>query len=243
MVAPSTPPRELKHPYYPWDLKLPHYVPNKMTAPHILGVAAAAVVITFLVSWVITGRRRDSFCTWRRLSLCWMMVSALIHTVLEGYFSVYHATLAGHSTFLGEMWKEYSKSDSRYMSSDSFTVCMESITALIDGPLAFMTFWAFMKGSNSRYALQLIVSLFQLYGDVLYFMTEAKGGFSHGPLFHPVYFWFYFFFLNSLWIVIPILHIVDAVKHIMACQNVSDFYIDEYNRRVGMTNGGVKKRN
>ena len=30
----------------------------------------------------------------------------------------------------GQMWKEYSLSDSRYLTSDPFVLCMESITAV-----------------------------------------------------------------------------------------------------------------
>ena len=61
-----------------------------------------------------------------------------------------------------------------FSSSDTFTVCMESITAFVDGPLALLAFVAFIKNKPYRYLIQLIVSLCQLYGDVLYFMTEIK---------------------------------------------------------------------
>lgn len=125
----------------------------------------------------------------------------------------------------------YSKLNVFLFSSDTFVVCMESITAAIDGPLAFIAFVAFMRGSNYRYAWQLLLSLFQLYGDVLYFMTEFKEGFIHSPTDIPLYFYFYFIFLNSLWIIIPLLLIVDACHHIASCQQVSDFYHDEYNRK------------
>lgn len=111
---------------------------------------------------------------------------------------------------------------------------MERITAVIDGPLALITFFAFMKGNNYRYALQMILSLCQLYGDILYFLTEIKDGFVHGPTDNPLYFYFYFLFMNILWIIIPIILIVDSARHIAACQTVSDFYIDEYNRKIGV---------
>ncbi|XP_005110221.1 3-beta-hydroxysteroid-Delta(8),Delta(7)-isomerase [Aplysia californica] len=239
--VPESLPTELKHPYYPWDLKLPHYVPNELETTTILAVLGGCSALVVLFAWVVSGNRKEPFCFLRRLTLCWFLLCAFIHTVLEGYFAVYHATLAGHKTVLGETWKEYSMSDSRYLSSDTFTVCMESITAVIDGPLAFVTFWAFMSGSNYRYALQMILSLCQLYGDVLYFLTEIKEGFVHGPFGHPLYFCFYFVFLNSLWIVIPSCLIVDSARHIASCQTVSDFYIDEYNKKQGITNNHSKK--
>lgn len=30
----------------------------------------------------------------------------------------------------GQMWKEYSWSDSRYLTSDAFVLCMETVTAV-----------------------------------------------------------------------------------------------------------------
>ena len=30
----------------------------------------------------------------------------------------------------GQMWKEYAYSDSRYMTSDAFVLCMETVTAV-----------------------------------------------------------------------------------------------------------------
>src|ERR1700730_646846 len=93
-------------------------------------------------------------------------------------------------------------------SSDTFTVCMETITAAVDGPLAFLATYAFLSNSSYRYLAQLVLSLFQLYGDVLYMSTEWKDGFIHGPYGHPIYFWFYFVFLNSFWIIVPLLCII-----------------------------------
>lgn len=33
-------------------------------------------------------------------------------------------------TVFGQLWKEYTLSDSRYLTSDVFTVCVETITAV-----------------------------------------------------------------------------------------------------------------
>lgn len=48
----------------------------------------------------------------------------------------------------------------------------------------------------------IIISLGQIYGDVLYYATCYLEGFVHS---RPewLYFWVYFVFVNSLWIVIP----------------------------------------
>ena len=41
-----------------------------------------------------------------------------------------HTRMAGMQDFFGQLWKEYSLSDSRYLTSDPFVLCMETITAV-----------------------------------------------------------------------------------------------------------------
>lgn len=48
---------------------------------------------------------------------------------------VNHTRMASMTDFFGQLWKEYALSDSRYMFSDPFVLCMESITAVRPSPL------------------------------------------------------------------------------------------------------------
>ena len=72
--------------------------------------------------------------------------------------------------------REYSKADSRYASRDPFVVSMEAITAFVEGPLCFLAVWGLIRRSSWRYTVIIIVSLGQLYGDVLYFATTILEG-------------------------------------------------------------------
>lgn len=57
-----------------------------------------------------------------------------------------------------------------------------------------------------RYPLQTIVSLGQLYGDVLYYATSMFDHWILGLSYsrpEAGYFWGYFVFMNAFWIVIP----------------------------------------
>lgn len=47
-----------------------------------------------------------------------------------GYFAFHHADMPGKQTFFGQLWKEYAFSDSRYLTSDPFVLCMETVTAV-----------------------------------------------------------------------------------------------------------------
>ena len=111
-------------------------------------------------------------------------------------------------------------------------VAMESITAWVDGPLCLLAAAAHLMPALSawRHVLQLAVSICQLYGDTLYFSTEVIEGFQHSEFGHPLHFWFYFFFLNSIWIVVPSLNIVDAVINLTRVQVIAD----------GKQNGSIK---
>ena len=53
-----------------------------------------------------------------------------IHTFFEGYFAYNGGHMAGASDLFGQLWKEYAKSDSRYLTWDPFTLCMETVTAV-----------------------------------------------------------------------------------------------------------------
>lgn len=210
-------------PYYPRDLKMPNYIPNNMSVVRLLSSFFGCLTVCLIGLWFVMRSRRHlkaKFVT--KLKISWFFMCGLIHLILEGYFAVYHQTIPGGSSYLAEMWKEYGKADSRYVSGDTFTVCMEAITAFVDGPLAFIATYAFLTNKPYRYVVQLILSLFQLYGDVLYFTTEIKDGFVHGPFGHPLYFWFYFVFLNAFWIVVPFVCIVESYVRLSAAQSAID---------------------
>jgi hypothetical protein len=49
---------------------------------------------------------------------------------VAGYFSVNHTLMGPKQDLFGQLWKEYSLSDSRYLTSDPFVLCMETITAV-----------------------------------------------------------------------------------------------------------------
>lgn len=56
----------------------------------------------------------------------------------------------------------------------------------------------------------------------MYFYTEHRDGYVHSELGHPIYFWFYFVFMNALWVVVPLALIVDAWGHLSGAQALRD---------------------
>lgn len=116
---------------------------------------------------------------------------------------------------MGQMWKEYSLSDSRYLTSDTFVVCMETITAVFWGPLSLLVAYYVAADHPARHPLQAIVSLGQLYGDVLYYATCTFDELVRQTVYSrpdPAYFWGYYVLLNSFWIVIPSILLLQSVR-------------------------------
>ncbi|TWW56696.1 3-beta-hydroxysteroid-Delta(8),Delta(7)-isomerase [Takifugu rubripes] len=212
---------KIHHPYWPRDLLIPNYVANDRSMSEILVFLFSICGLFLLVTWLITGSS-NRFGIWRRLALCWFAICGFIHCVIEGWFSLYYDVIPGDQSFLSQLWKEYSKGDSRYVISDNFTVCMETVTAWTWGPFSLWILFAFLTNKPYRFVLQLIVSLGQLYGAVLYFYTEHRDGYVHSEYGHPVYFWFYYIFLNFLWIIIPLVLIVDSWRQLSAAQTKTD---------------------
>ncbi|ORX92263.1 Emopamil-binding protein, partial [Basidiobolus meristosporus CBS 931.73] len=191
----------ISHPYYPRNLSLPHYVPNTSGTGHILTVVFGSFGVILLVAAKIALQNKK-LQTQDRLLFMWCLLAGLIHVGLEGYYVHNYASLAGDQFVLGQVWKEYSKGDSRYLSSDPFVLNMERITAYVDGPLALYTAYAIFNQTPGRHLGLLSVSICQLYGDVLYFATTFFEGSPHSDP-HPLYYWFYFVTMNAIWIVIP----------------------------------------
>ncbi|GKC20835.1 probable 3-beta-hydroxysteroid-delta(8),delta(7) -isomerase, partial [Tanacetum coccineum] len=97
----------------------------------------------------------------------------LTHLILESYFLFTPEFFKQKTpTYLAEVWKEYSKGDSRYIGRDSTVVAIEVITILLEGPACLLAAYAIATRKVYRHLLQIAVSLGQLYGTALYFITS-----------------------------------------------------------------------
>lgn len=88
---------------------------------------------------------------------------------------------------------------------------MEAVTAFAWGPASFVTVYAVLRRLPWRYGLMLIISVGQMYGDVLYFATCFFEGLKHTRP-EQLYFWGYFLGANGIWIVVPGLVALHALR-------------------------------
>ncbi|KAK9113316.1 hypothetical protein Syun_020113 [Stephania yunnanensis] len=110
--------------------------------------------------------------------------------------------------------KEYSKGDSRYAARDAGVVTVEGITAVLEGPASLLLVYAIAKRAAYREVLQLAISLGQLYGTAVYFITAILEGDNFAS--STYHYFAYYVFANSFWILIPSLIIVRSWKKICA---------------------------
>ncbi|CAL4957596.1 unnamed protein product [Urochloa decumbens] len=192
------------HPYAPAELQLPGYVPLQLSQGQILAPYLGASLLLVLVIWLVSGKCRGLSKT-DRLLMCWWEFTGLTHIIIEGTFVFAPGFFRKENpNFFNELWKEYSKGDSRYVARDTATLTVEAITAVLEGPASLL----------AVHILQIAVCLGQLYGCLVYFITAYLDGFNFWV--SPFYFWAYFIGANSFWVWIPTLIAMRSWKKICA---------------------------
>ncbi|KXL43813.1 hypothetical protein M433DRAFT_58733 [Acidomyces richmondensis BFW] len=194
------------HPYYPLDATINGYAANEWPVPALLGVFFGACAGLFSSTYFFAKRINSSLTNGELTTIMWFVLSGSIHMLFEGYYAYNYATLGAKQTLIGQMWKEYAFSDSRYLTQNSFVLCMETVTAVCWGPGCFIVAALVMLRSPFRYPLQLVVSMGQFYGDALYYATSFFDHHVMGITYsrpEPFYFYFYFVLMNLFWIVVP----------------------------------------
>ncbi|KAI1341901.1 3-beta-hydroxysteroid-Delta(8),Delta(7)-isomerase [Xylariaceae sp. FL0016] len=203
------------HSYYPVGVDIPSYAANESSSLRLVSTFAVVCAIVLVVAKTFATKANPDLATSELSKLLWSILCGSIHLILEGYYAANFATLAGSQHILAQLWKEYSLSDSRYLTSNAFVMVMESVTAWCWGPLSFVLAYFIVVRHPFRHPLQIVISLGQLYGDVLYFGICAFDFLVYGIEYsrpEGYYFYGYFVLMNGFWIVIPLLLIADSMR-------------------------------
>lgn len=135
-----------------------------------------------------------------------------------GYYSVNSPDMVGRNDIFGQLWKEYSLSDSRYLTQDAFLVCMESVTAFLWGPLSFYAVYCIMTDHPAQHPLHIIISVGQIYGLILYLSICSFNEIVYDVIYcrpEMIYYWAYYLLCNAFWIAIPGYIVYLSVAEIM----------------------------
>ncbi|ODA82594.1 hypothetical protein RJ55_01101 [Drechmeria coniospora] len=205
--------RQPQHSYYPPGVSIPGWAADEAArlrhAPVFVGVIVSIASVVYRLATRRLFRPRPIDCA----AAAWFSVCAFLHIVFEGYY-IYHRTdIAGQQSALAQLWKEYALSDSRYLTSDVFTVCIETITVYVWGPLCLLTSAAILGDSPFRHVSQAVVCTAHLYGVALYYATSWTDYRFHGtehsrPEF--LYYWVYYIGFNLPWVIVPAVLLYDS---------------------------------
>ncbi|TLD12282.1 uncharacterized protein PgNI_04544 [Pyricularia grisea] len=172
-----------QHPYFPEDAYIPDFVPNDKSLTDLV-LPFAGTITCVLAASVILSKR-----------------------INPGYLILNYERVASSNELFAQLWKEYSLSDSRYLTANTFVISIETITVLFWGPCCIATAFCITTRRNLRYPLSIIVCMAHLYGVTLYYATsfadmQMKGVAHSRPEF--LYFWVYFVGMNLPWAIVPL---------------------------------------
>ncbi|KAL2169649.1 hypothetical protein VTG60DRAFT_5788 [Thermothelomyces hinnuleus] len=207
------------HPYFPQDAAIPGYAPNSTALPAILGsfgfiIGAFVSACVVLARWHSPALKRSD-----QLTIAWFALCGFLHLFFEGYFVLNHAALSSSQSLFAQLWKEYALSDSRYLTSDPFMLCIETLTVLTWGPLSLLAAFLIARDRpaerGARHLVQAAVCVGHLYGVALYYGTcgfaERMRGVSYSRH-EPLYYWGYYAGMNAPWAVVPCLLLWRSVR-------------------------------
>lgn len=125
------------------------YIANKWSVATLLGIFLGGLLVILGLSWASVSWFSPRLRKLDKLIILWFILSkaifqarmtmtdwltlvagGIIHFFFEGYFALNHMRMGAAQDLFGQLWKEYALSDSRYLTSDPFVLCMESITAV-----------------------------------------------------------------------------------------------------------------
>ncbi|KAJ5752690.1 Emopamil-binding protein [Penicillium odoratum] len=201
----------MAHPYYPVRQDIGGYIANASSTLNLLSIFVAGLAMSAFILTIRLYPRTSFGDLWTIVwfALCekyHFIPGGCVHLFFEGYFAYNFRRMPAMTDVFGQLWKEYSLSDSRYQTQSAFVLCMESVTAFIWGPLSFAMVFRIIRDHPLRHAVQLIFSLGQLYGVILYYATSL---FDHYVLDiansrpESQRFWGYFILCNGFWVIVP----------------------------------------
>ncbi|PAA69889.1 hypothetical protein BOX15_Mlig009609g1 [Macrostomum lignano] len=175
-----------------------------------LGLGLAEVVVYVAIAGLAAFRLVK---TNERLLVFWLVYNGLTHFLMEGRFVYYSLTTTAENATgpLAHVWKEYGAADVRWLWAEQNIVAMEIVTVLLDGSLCFAIIWAIKTHSPNRHFMQVVLCTCELYGNWMTFAPEWLSG-NKNLTDDPFKVWFHLFFFNFLWVVFPLLMLIQSYK-------------------------------
>jgi hypothetical protein len=140
-----------------------------------------------------------------QVAFSWFVLDAITHLSIElGYVLLALGPTARASpSFMGFLWREYARADSRWAGRDPNIIAIELVTVFLLGPACLLAAWAIYHRRPYRHVLQLGISLLELYGGWMTFAPDVLAGAPSLALQDPFLLSVHLIFMNGLWVLIP----------------------------------------
>lgn len=136
--------------------------------------------------------------------LYYFFLSAIIHTTIENYWSRNSFHIMEYNDWIGRMWREFAKCDSRWYGPDPTIFGLELMAGWFCAPTAWLTVYAIIFDKPWRHVIQPVCVVAQAYGLLDTWFPEIYENMIHVPIHSGVLHWGYFWALQSPWFFIPI---------------------------------------
>eukprot|EP00871_Galdieria_phlegrea_P001809 jgi/Galph1/2629/GphlegSOOS_G1305.1 len=167
--------------------------------------------------------RDDKFQGAETAIFVWFLIDAATHIFCELPFVIHSLTTTVNqaSHWSAILWKEYAKADPRWGRFHDCTVALEVPTSILWGPLSLACAYGLYYRRPWRFYWQTILSLGELYGNWMTFGPEwlnqlITGKTELDPHNNWVHKWIYLFFANIVWVIIPLLLMIESTRTITA---------------------------
>ncbi|KIY71198.1 Emopamil-binding protein [Cylindrobasidium torrendii FP15055 ss-10] len=159
-----------------------------------------------------------------RYTFVWLAFDAMIHFSFEGswlWLSVLGRQVNTSVGPFAKMWQEYAAADYRWGFADPTVVSLELLTVLGAGPLCCYILKQLASNDPTRHYWIVVLSTAEIYGGWMTFCPEWLTGSPNLNTSNPLYLWVYLFFMNMIWVVVPLALMVDSYSEIASALRTS----------------------
>ncbi|KAL8812837.1 MAG: hypothetical protein Q9200_000727 [Gallowayella weberi] len=203
--------------HFPVEAEIIGYLANTWSVPTLLIVFAAGWVVILGTTNFLVKRHNPTLGSGDKAAILWFVLTGTIHLFFEGQLAqateAVRALLTSYRVFLLQSY---------------------------EAGRAARLFWAIVE-RICVVRLEALVSLGQIYGDILYYATSMFDHYHKGVTYcrpEAYYFWGYFFFMNFIWVVIPGYLLYSSIE-----ASGRAFQALDKQSKIGQSNGVNKKKN
>nr|GAT60110.1 predicted protein [Mycena chlorophos] len=171
-------------------------------------VSLAGVVALYVIASVAANALLPKNASWiNRFTFIWLAFDGMTHFTFEGsflYLSTFGRSVNTSVGPLADMWREYAAADFRWGTADATVVSLEILTVLGAGPMCFYILKQLVQDDPARHYWIVVLSTAELYGGWMTFCPEWITGSPNLDTSNALFLWVYLFFLNIIWVIIPI---------------------------------------